>query len=299
MSMTTIISNGRSLGAALALALAAASCDQPPAAEERATESPTTAPGLDEGNQIPNVVARLELGRSTVYFAEPAPGMIIVGEHAQGEPVLKPGLPNEPGAIWKAIAGNRAMPSALREALARSSRPTRGTAPPPAQVTVRRPSVTHGDVADKPLDLGPGVLASTRGGSQDPTDFINYYCSNWLRFGGIAESCATNRTTSNSLVVPFEMSGNVYFARAAVASYRGTFRFVPQWNSFFSWSNLADITTEPGHSWSWWVSRSQPSFGFRYWIVDANGDGYHRMHWIDGQALDLWGLGSYVIPNNG
>jgi hypothetical protein len=296
-TITTIVKRS-SLAATLALGLAAASCDAP-GDDPSQPRAGTAERGLDEGDQIPNEVARLELGRSTVYFAEPAPGVIMVGENVDGQPVLKPGLPTEAGALWNAIAGGRAMPSALREAVARSARSgSSSQAPLPARAKPVRPAVVASDVADPKPKLGLDALASTIGGSQDPTAFINFYCSGWAYPADLAESCATNRTTSNPVALMYENSGNVHFARAAVAAYRGTLRFVPQWNSFFSWSDLADITLTAGHSSSWSVLRSFPSFGFRYYVVDGSGDGYHRMHFVDDRATDPWGLGGHVIPNN-
>jgi hypothetical protein len=288
----------KSLTTALALGAAAAGCDVPPEAD-KPTKSGSEV-GLNEGDQMPNVLARLEIGSSKVFFAEPAPGTIIVAEDAQGQPVLTPGLPNDMGAIWKAIAQGREMPQALKEALVRSHQLAKqNPAVAPAKAEARTAVVQNTEEDAQPaLDLGPGVLASTRGASQDPTDFIAYYCSNYAYAASIREACWTNRTTQNTSLTPFSIDGDVHFARAAVAAYRGKFRFVPEWRSFFSWSTLWDVWNEEGHSSSYWVSRSYPSFGYRYSMISTVGDGFHFMHWVDGSAVDGWGLGTHRIPNN-
>jgi hypothetical protein len=287
----------KSLTGALALGIGVAGCDVPPDEATNKT-NPNGAVALDEGDSIPNVVARLDVGTSTVYFAEPAPGVIIVGEKAGQAPVLNQGMPSDPGALWASLAPDRAVPAGLQHALARFRQAELKNKGAIHQQPAGTLAVIGETDADQPLNLGPDVLAVSRGAVQDPSEFISYYCSAYSARASISEACWTNRTTSSNDLNTFEISGDVHFARAGVAVYRGSLRFVPEWRSFFSWSTLADQWTSAGQAISWRISRSQPSFGFRFRLLDAAGDGFHHIRWVDGSAIDGWGAGFHVIPNN-
>jgi hypothetical protein len=290
--------NWKSLTGALVLGIGVAACDVP--LEETADNNTPDVPvTLDEGDQIPNVLARLDIGTSSVYFSEPAPGMIVVGEKAVGAPVLKQGHPSDPGALWATLAPDRAIPGALKQALARLRKAEledKGVGKQQPTVAGAIGTTDADTVNPSPLNVGPGYLAVDRGAVQDPADFISYYCNAYSKPGAIAEACRPNRTTSSDDITPVSHSGNVHFARAAVAVYRGGVRFVPEVRSYFTWSTMADLLTYAGQANSWRVIRSNPSFGFRYRIINGAGDGFHFMHWLDDSAQDGWGLGTYRIP---
>jgi hypothetical protein len=285
----------KTLTAGLVLGGTLSACDVAPEAGPPGAK-PDQAARPDEGAQIPNTVARLEVGTSTVFFAEPAPGVIIVGEKSRGEKVITGAMQQDPGTLWAALAQGRPMPPALQEALARSKqlRAQRPAAPAPAEVAA---PVIDETSPDAPLDLGPDVLAAHIGGEQDPAAFIDYYCTRYAWAPTVSQGCWTNRTTSSNDLTPYWTSGGAYFARAAVASYRGSFRFIPEWRGYFYWSSLADLWTDPGVSWDWRIWRSV-DFGFRYRLVSAAGDGFHHMRFVDDSPIDATGGGNYSIPVN-
>jgi hypothetical protein len=285
----------KTLTAGLVLGGTLSACDVAPEAGPPGAK-PDQAARPDEGDQIPNTVARLEVGTSTVFFAEPAPGMIVIAEKSLGEKALTGATPEEPGALWVALAQGRPMPPALQEALARAKQ--LGAQRPVAAAGASEGEQIGETSADVPPDLGPDVLAANIGGEWDPAPFIDYYCSRYGRTARIKEGCWVNRTTSSHDLTLYSRDGDALFARAAVASYRGSFRFVPEWRAYFYWSRLADLWTDPGVSWEWRVSRTAFSFGFRYRLISAAGAGFHQMHFVDDNPIDPTGLGSHRIPIN-
>jgi hypothetical protein len=299
------------IATAAGLGLLALGCDVSPEGRPGQTKDPMATIGLDEADQMPNLVASVDTGVSMVMFAEPSPGTVVILEKARGASVLRPNA-TDVEATWREIAHGKEMPRALHEAIARANKgPDSATLAKRAKAQEGREGHlaeladelrrNNADMAAMEARLpAPATLPSTFNeatGCGDPQQFVNMYCSNWQHPANKSEACLLNRVWNGTTDATFGPWNNANYAFAAVCGLSGEFDFVVQHNTFWSWTTDCDLWTTAGVHWAMAIRASYFDFQFRYVLQRVNGDTYHRMNYVDSNPLDPSGFGTYVIPH--
>ena len=314
------------IGSAMGLGFVAMACDLPPdenaaAGRPPANVDPMASVGLDEADQVPNLLAVLTTGTSTVMFAEPAPGALMILEKARGKSAMSPNI-KDVRQLWKSLAPERQMPLALEEAVDRHGQTQKrsfqaATSESSAGGRPARPSLAdRGKQLDemardlrrnteemarleRQLDgvaKTPPIIADT--GCGDQQHFINHFCSNWMYPANKEEACKLNKIWNGNPAsdATFGTWNDAEYAFAAVCGLTGEFDFVVQHRTWWTWGNACDLNVTEGIHWNIRLWDNNADFDFRYIFQRAGGDTYHRMHFVDSDWFDPSGLGHHTIP---
>jgi hypothetical protein len=303
----------------LGAGLTAVACDQPPAdTASQPNPDPLASLGLDEGDQVPNLVATVKTGTSIVMFSEPMPGTVMVLEKGRGKTTLRSNT-RDFRQLWNKLAPGQEMPLALRESMDRLDRGTtslagarRGEGDSPAAPARPTGAAREQQTRDLARDLqrnneqlgmyeqqltrstDQSVNADT--GCGDDQHFINNYCSNWMYAANVSEECKLRKQWNGTGDAVFGPWNDVEYSFAAVCGRRGEFDFVVQHMTWWSWSTACDLNTTEGIHWNMALRSAGLDWDFRYIFQRAGGDAYHRAHYVDSESFDPSGLGSHQIP---
>jgi hypothetical protein len=305
----------------LGTALIAGGCDLAPGEHAPATkDDPLTTLGLDEGDQVPNLVASVRTGTSIVTFSEPMPGAVMVMEKSRGRSVVRPEM-KDLRQLWRTLAPGQEPPLALRDALDRMDRMGKslaGAAPGERDAQVKPPRPSPADRARQVEGMARDLRHNneqvarfeqqlSRDSASQPIiadglcpdqDFINEFCSNWMYAANRDETCKLNRRWNENAAVDaiFGPWANSEYAFAAVCNRHGVFDFVVQHQTWWSWATDADIRTNDGDTVGFSLHATGLDWDYRYIFQQVQGDGYHRMHFVHDHWFDPRGLGSHNIP---
>jgi hypothetical protein len=284
--------HGRSCPIGLAIMLAALGCEAA-SGEITGAQPPVPQVTVDaEGDEITNQLARVEIGTNVVYFAEPEPGSIVIGEKWKAQRLLDPeSTPTDLRRLWRALTADQALPATLAQAIDRQA--ARGGLPADDPARDEDREALLASKVEERRARDPDIQEDAV--PCDIAEFYKAFCANWGIRPNKAEAC-------DLFVNPifrdrtFVHASDVNYAFAGTCSETAGYGWTPQFKKALTWSNVANVFVDPGE-FHQAIKRSVVfDFQYRIRLVNNNGGKYHMMYYVSSEPSDERGKGFYNMP---